>query len=105
MGDKHIIYSSAEIFTWKKYDDKTILVVYGGPNEHHEIAIENDGDNFNVLQGEEGVKIKKADDYTIIAWDISDDVDDRKVVRVHGDFYIYMLSMHLSSISSICSRS
>ena len=95
VGDKHIIYSSAEIFTWKKYDDKTILVVYGGPNEHHEIAIENDKDvQFSVLQGPEAdVKMEKADDdYTVISWDISDDVDDRKIVRVHSDFYIYMLN-------------
>lgn len=80
----------------KKYEDKTILVVYGGPNEHHEIAIENKKDDvkFSVLQGlEADVQMKKADDdYTIIAWDISDDVDDRKIVRVHSDFYIYMLS-------------
>lgn len=99
MGDKNIIYSSAEVFTWKKYDDKTILVLYGGPNEHHEIAIENDGSDYNALQGQKDVKVKKADNYTIISWDISDDAEDRKVVRVHGDFYIYLLSRRPPSYS------
>ncbi|KAG9254840.1 beta-galactosidase [Emericellopsis atlantica] len=94
-GDKHIIYSSAEVFTWKKYDDKTILVVYGGPNEHHELAVANDDNDFRILEGDEGenVSVQSAkDDYTIISWDISDDPEDRKVVRVHSDFYIYMLN-------------
>lgn len=51
------------------------------------------------MQGSESdVQMKKADDdYTIISWDISDDVEDRKIVRVHSDFYIYMLSKPTSS--------
>jgi hypothetical protein len=97
VGDEHLIYSSAEVFTWKKYDDKTVLVLYGGPNEHHEIAVEARSDRRNKskdfdAQGQ-NVKISHADDdYTIISWDISDDVDDRKVVRVNGNFYIYLLN-------------
>lgn len=77
----------------KKYDDKTILVLYGGPNEHHEIAVEGKGsDSDKVLEGD-NVKIQQSSDgYTIVSWDISDDVEDRKIVRVHGDFYIYLLS-------------
>ena len=38
LGGLNLLYSSAEIFTWKKYDDKTVLVLYGGPGEQHEAA-------------------------------------------------------------------
>lgn len=98
VGDEHLIYSSAEVFTWKKYDDKTVLVLYGGPNEHHEIAVEGRSGNDKRQEGfeveGENVTVEQAadGDYTIISWDISDDVEDRKVVRVNGNFYIYMLS-------------
>ncbi|KAH7363213.1 beta-galactosidase [Plectosphaerella cucumerina] len=93
VGDKHLVYSSAEVFTWKKYDDKTILVLYGGPNEHHEVAVEGKGsDSDKVLEGEK-VEIKQSSDgYTIISWDISADVEDRKIVKIHDDFYIYLLN-------------
>ncbi|KFA69908.1 hypothetical protein S40285_07457 [Stachybotrys chlorohalonatus IBT 40285] len=98
VGDEHLIYSSAEVFTWKKYDDKTVLVLYGGPNEHHEIAVEGRSGNDKRQEGfeveGENVTVEQAadGDYTIISWDISDDVEDRKVVRVNGNFYIYMLN-------------
>lgn len=38
-GDADIVYSTAEIFTWQKYGDKTVLVLYAGPNETNEVAI------------------------------------------------------------------
>jgi hypothetical protein len=77
----------------KKYSDKTVLLLYGGPNEHHEIAIEVDGEEeISTLQGVDVQTQRHDDGYTIIAWDISDDVEDRKVVRVQSDFYIYLLS-------------
>ncbi|KAJ5762257.1 uncharacterized protein N7511_005639, partial [Penicillium nucicola] len=34
-----LIYSSAEIATWRKSDTKTVLVLYGGENELHEFAL------------------------------------------------------------------
>lgn len=39
VGNYTLLYSTAEIFTWKKFDDKTVLVLYGSPGEIHEIAI------------------------------------------------------------------
>lgn len=77
----------------KKYDDKTVLVLYGGPNEHHEIAIEGKGsDDDEVLEGD-NVELHEHDDgYTVVSWDISEDTEDRKVVKVHDDFYIYLLN-------------
>nr|XP_036579971.1 beta-galactosidase precursor [Colletotrichum truncatum]KAF6787727.1 beta-galactosidase precursor [Colletotrichum truncatum] len=91
VGDKNLVYSSAEIFTWKKYDDKTVLVVYGGPDEHHELAVEGDqGDvtDDDVIEGSD-VTIEQKEGYTILGWAVS---DERKVVRVHKNLYVYLLS-------------
>jgi hypothetical protein len=41
LAGTNLLYSTAEIFTWKDYGDKKILIVYGGPNEQHELAISN----------------------------------------------------------------
>ncbi|CAI6090445.1 unnamed protein product [Clonostachys chloroleuca] len=95
VGDKKLIYSSAEVFTWKKYDDKTVLVLYGGPNEYHEVAIEGETEikkeDVEVQSGD--VKVQTSDKgYTILSWAISDNVKDRSVVLVQGDFYIYLLN-------------
>ena len=39
IGGSTILYSTAEIFTWQKFEDKTVVVVYGGPGELHELAL------------------------------------------------------------------
>ncbi|KAI3390459.1 hypothetical protein diail_9576 [Diaporthe ilicicola] len=39
VGGFNLIYSSAEIFTWKQYGNKTLLILYGGDNEEHEFAV------------------------------------------------------------------
>ncbi|KAL1877885.1 hypothetical protein Daus18300_002238 [Diaporthe australafricana] len=39
VGGFNLIYSSAEIFTWKQYPNKTLLILYGGDNEEHEFAV------------------------------------------------------------------
>ncbi|KAH6706634.1 glycoside hydrolase superfamily, partial [Verticillium dahliae] len=87
VGDKTLVYSTAEIFTWKQYKDKTVLVVYGGPNEHHELAVEGKGD-AEVIEGSD-VETDQKDGYTILNWEVT---EDRKVVRVHKDLYVYILN-------------
>ncbi|ESK93618.1 glycoside hydrolase family 35 protein [Moniliophthora roreri MCA 2997] len=37
-GTTHLLYSSAEIFTWATMDEKDILIVYGNSGELHETA-------------------------------------------------------------------
>jgi hypothetical protein len=39
LGDITLLYSTAEIFTWQKFEQKTVLVVYGGAGELHELAV------------------------------------------------------------------
>jgi archaellum component FlaF (FlaF/FlaG flagellin family) len=50
LGGQTLAYSTAEILTWHKYADKTVLVVYGGPGETHELAFSVTG--IEVLEGE-----------------------------------------------------
>ncbi|KAK2000895.1 family 35 glycosyl hydrolase [Colletotrichum falcatum] len=91
VGDKNLVYSTAEIFTWKKYNDKTILILYGGAGEHHELAVESDKarpTDADVVEGS-GVTVEQKHGYTVLGWAVS---DDRKVVRVHGDLYVYLLT-------------
>ncbi|GKT56622.1 glycoside hydrolase family 35 protein [Colletotrichum tofieldiae] len=91
IGDKNLVYSTAEIFTWKKYEDKTVLIVYGGADEHHELAVEGeqaDVTDENVIEGSD-VSIEQKRGYTVIGWAVS---DERKVVRVHENLYIYLLT-------------
>ncbi|RPA90670.1 hypothetical protein L873DRAFT_1795386 [Choiromyces venosus 120613-1] len=38
FGDKTILYSSGEIFTWKKMGSRHVLILYGGAGERHETA-------------------------------------------------------------------
>ncbi|EME80492.1 glycoside hydrolase family 35 protein [Pseudocercospora fijiensis CIRAD86] len=39
VGGINLLYSTAEIFTWKQYGDRRVLVVYGGPGETNELAL------------------------------------------------------------------
>ncbi|KAF2133891.1 glycoside hydrolase family 35 protein [Dothidotthia symphoricarpi CBS 119687] len=49
VGGATLVYSTAEILTWHKYDDKTVLIVYGGPGETHELALAMGG--LQILEG------------------------------------------------------
>ncbi|KAK2028439.1 family 35 glycosyl hydrolase [Colletotrichum zoysiae] len=91
VGDKNLVYCTAEIFTWKKYVNKTVLVVYGGAGEHHELAVEGeevDVTDENVIEGSD-VTVEQKDGYTVLGWAVS---DKRKVIRVHGSLYVYLLT-------------
>lgn len=43
-----------------------------------------EGNNVEIQQAKEG--------YTIVSWDVLDDVQDRKVVKINDSLYIYLLS-------------
>jgi len=65
-------------------------VLYGGPNEYHELAVEGDQtDSDGLVEGSE-VMIKQKAGYTIVNWAVT---PERKVVRLQGDLYVYLLSM------------
>lgn len=87
VGDFKLLYSTAEIFTWQGFENKTVLVLYGGPNELHELAI-SDASGGTVLEGD-GVTIQQTNSSVVAQWQTS---ADRKVVQF-GDLFVYILGM------------
>ena len=85
VGDDTPLYSTAEVFTWKKFADKTVVVVYGGPGELHELAILT-STSAKTIEGT-GVNAKTAGETTILNWQT---LATRRVVQV-GDLFIYIL--------------
>src|SRR5690242_12890697 len=86
VGGATLVYSTAEIFTWPKYDDKTVLVVYGGSGEAHELALAVTG--LEVLEGD--VKSITTRGYTVLNFNVD---GDRKVAKVgveNSFVYVYM---------------
>ncbi|KAF2193808.1 glycoside hydrolase family 35 protein [Zopfia rhizophila CBS 207.26] len=86
VGGFNVLYSSAEIFTWKKYGSRTVVVVYGGPNELHELAVSNTSGG-TAVEGS-GVKFSNRNGNTILNWETG---STRRVVRVGQDLYIVIL--------------
>lgn len=85
VGDSTLLYSTAEIFTWQAYDGKTVLVVYGGPNELHELAVLGVSNKTSVLG--DGVTIQQTNSSVVAQWQTS---TERRIVQV-GDLDIYIL--------------
>ncbi|KAH7074012.1 glycoside hydrolase superfamily [Paraphoma chrysanthemicola] len=86
VGGFNLLYSTAEIFTWKKYGSRTVLVVHGGPKELHELAVSRTSGG-TAVEGS-GVKFSNRNGNTILQWESS---SDRRTVRVGSDLYIVIL--------------
>ena len=108
IGKASLLYSTAEIFTWQSYGSKTVLIVYGGLNETHELAIESDR-NMTVLEcgpqppvysqshvqnsgktngGHAGVGTRSIDYTLVVNWAVS---PVRTVLRVGDNLFVYLL--------------
>ena len=85
VGGVVLEYSTAEIFTWKKFDKKTVLVVYGGPGEQHEISVITKSP-AKIIEGS-GITTKATNLTTIINWQTS---SSRRIVQVES-LLIYIL--------------
>jgi Beta-galactosidase, domain 2/Beta-galactosidase, domain 3 len=85
VGNDALLYSTAEVFTRKQFEDKTIWVVYGGLGELHELAVLSSS-SAQTVEGS-GVNTKTTDGTTIINWQTS---AIRRVVQV-GGLFIYIL--------------
>ena len=85
LGGTNLLYSTAEIFTWKNFGKKTALVVYGGPGELHELAVVTTS-SASVVEGS-GVTTKSTNSTTILNWQTS---STRRVVQI-GSLFVYIL--------------
>lgn len=92
VGDSKLLYSTAEIFTWQVFDNKTVLIVYGGPNELHELAILGAASG-TVVEGD-GVTIQQTNGSVVAQWQTS---PDRRIVQI-GGLFIYILGMLLNPL-------
>ncbi|KAF2128763.1 glycoside hydrolase family 35 protein [Dothidotthia symphoricarpi CBS 119687] len=86
VGGFNLLYSTAEIFTWKQYGMRRVLVVHGGPNEVHELAVSKTSEATSV-EGS-GVKFSNRNGHTILNWQSA---PSRRVVRIGKDLYIVIL--------------
>ncbi|KAF5027145.1 hypothetical protein F66182_771 [Fusarium sp. NRRL 66182] len=85
VGKHTLLYSTAEVFTWKKFADKTVLVLYGGPDELHEVAVKGES-RLKLVQGD-GVKLGKKKNAGVLQFKTS---STRRVVQA-GSLHIYLL--------------
>ncbi|KAL7931063.1 glycoside hydrolase family 35 protein [Trichoderma chlorosporum] len=92
VGNYTLLYSTAEIFTWKAFSDKTVLVLYGGADELHEYAVKNPfagtkTTKINKIEGS-GVTIHTTNDLTLVLqWTAS---PTRQIIQL-GSLVIYMV--------------
>lgn len=85
VGSISLLYSTAEILTWKQFEDVKLLVVYGGPAEMHEVAIKTSVGG-KIVEGKD-VAITTTQNATILNFATS---PARRVVQV-GDLFIHVV--------------
>ena len=68
LAEVRLIYSSAEVFTWKKFGDQIVLLLYCGEGELHEMEVQVSGaTSANVIEGSSTpLKIQSKNSTTII---------------------------------------
>lgn len=87
LAGTNILYSTAEVFTWKKSSDGKVLVLYGGPGEHHEFAVSGKGPATVAEGSSSGVSSKQMGKAVVVGWDVS---STRRIVKV-GDLKILLI--------------
>lgn len=83
-----IIYSTAEILTHQKYDDRTVLVVYTGAGETNELAIQTITPP-KIIDGD-SVAVHHDGDLAILTWATS---SKRKVIQIEN-LYIHAVGKY-----------
>lgn len=87
VAGTNILYSSAEVFTWTESGKSKILVLYGGPGEHHELAVSSTLKGSVIEGSSSSITTKQVDKAVVIGWDVS---TTRRIVQV-GDLQIVLL--------------
>ncbi|KAK6071151.1 glycosyl hydrolase family 35 [Seiridium cupressi] len=87
LGGAKLIYSTAEIFTWQKYDDSTVLVVHGGPGEQHELAIARNTTCGQTIQASPDLRVESTAASVIVNWQVT---STDQYVRI-GNLQVYIV--------------
>ncbi|KAJ6443892.1 beta-galactosidase [Purpureocillium lavendulum] len=83
--DHKLLYSTAEIFTWKKFGNQTVLILYGGAGETHEFGYVG---TPTVSQAEaSAASVQAASGITVVQWRA---VSERQSIRL-GSLTVYLL--------------
>ena len=96
VPEGNVVYSSAEVLTWKKFDDQTVLVVYGGPGELHEMEVQVSGARAAKVSegGSSKIRTKNRGTSIIINWTVT---LARQIVQL-GNLKILMLGKYDSDL-------
>ena len=87
VAGTNILYSTAEVFTWKKINNEKVVVLYGGLGEHHEFAVSGEPSSSVVEGSSSGISSKKVGNALVVAWDVS---STRRIVQV-GNLKFFLL--------------
>ncbi|KAB8221838.1 beta-galactosidase, domain 2-domain-containing protein [Aspergillus novoparasiticus] len=87
LGSVNLIYSTAEIFTWRRHGSKSVLVLYGGEDETHEFAVDSSLGNATTVEGS-NVRLGKRGATFVVQWDV---IHSRQVVHFGEDLDVYLL--------------
>lgn len=86
VGGTTLLYSTAEVFTWKKFDSGKVLILYGGPNELHEASIVSSA-HPTTVEGKDITISKSAEGTVVLQWKTS---TSRRIIQI-GDLSVYIL--------------
>lgn len=93
VGGTNLLYSTAEVFTWKKLrGGKKVLILYGGAGELHELAVKGSAADAKIIEGSD-VKIEDKNGFAVMQYTAS---SDRRAVEI-GDLQILLLGKYLPS--------
>jgi hypothetical protein len=87
IGDVTLVYCTAEIFTWQRYEDKAVIVLYGALGETHELLLKR-GPLEMFTATSPGVKTKVDGQYLYAQWSTMD--IEMQTIRA-GNIYIYLV--------------
>lgn len=87
VGGINLIYSTAEIFTWKMSSERTVLVLYGGEDEIHEFALPARLGAHIKIEGK-GVKVHSRKPAIVVQWSVE---PERRVVIFGDDLEVHLL--------------
>ena len=87
VSGTNIVYSTAEIFTWKQFADSKVLVLYGGPGEHHELAVASKSEVSVIKGSESDITSKQIRNNIVVSWGVSStrriiQIDDLKILLI-----------------------
>ncbi|KAL5318830.1 hypothetical protein ACEPPN_013897 [Leptodophora sp. 'Broadleaf-Isolate-01'] len=87
VGGVTLIYSTAEIYTWKKVGRKAILILYGGEGETNEFAISSQPDHLMKIEGN-GITHQKTGNVETFQWKVE---RYRRIISFGDELEVYLL--------------